>query len=329
MDSEFISKVESNTSKIINEEFNVSEFIKEMREKGILISFSNGKLLYSGPEQHIDKELVAKLKKYKTKLLKYYWPSDCPNLMPINTEGDKIPLILLHAGPANYPLSEHFGNNQPFYGYFYIGSEGEKIRHKSVESFAKDYLKQLLNILPNGPYILGGLSFGGILAFEMAIQLQKQGIDVPYLVLVDCEIPSYLKFVYAPKGFTKISSLVYENSKIIYYWVFQNTRRILYDFFNILRIKLPRNFRNSYIRWTYNNLMKIYKPITAFKGEILLFKMDENSIIDKYLGWESLCNNIQLLTLKGNHETMYINEESTNDLKQKISELLRKANVSY
>jgi len=303
-----------------------NEFLREIREKGIAISFSGGKLLYSGPEQYIDDELIAKLKKYKPRLLKYYWPSDCPNLMPINTEGSKIPFVLLHAGEANYSLQEYLGKEQPFYGFFYIGSAGEKIRYKSAEAFAGEYLNQLKKVVPNGPYVLGGFSFGGILAYEMAVQLQNQGIRTPVLVLVDCGIPSYDKACTPGTVHADNSSTLRKFFKNIYYWNYFHALKLFCDFSGFLKISLPPKYRNSYIIWTYSRLMRSYKPNTTFEGEILLFKAEANKSEDIYLGWDRLCEKINVALLKGSHQTMYNNKESIQILREKIGEILNRAN---
>lgn len=306
-----------------------NEFMNELREKEIVISFSNGRLQYSGPEQYIDEELINKLRKYKARLFKYYWPFDCYNMMPINTEGNKIPFTLLHAGKAIYPLNEYFGNDQPFYGFFDEGSEGEKINYKNVELFAKEYLNQIQKIIPAGPYLLGGFSFGGILAFEIAIQLQEQGYEVPFLVLGDCGIPEYIKVGDKSPVYIKILKRVYHFFQDIYYWFYYCIRNIFYELFILLRIDLPAHFRKSYIIWTYFNLMKIYRPTIQFHGEIILFRTESNKSPNKYLGWDNLCNRIQIITLKGDHNSLYGGEESMNVLKEKISEMLQKANEIY
>jgi thioesterase domain-containing protein len=303
-----------------------NEFIEELKEKEIVITFSNGKLQYMGPEQNIDEELLLKLKKYKSKLLKYYWPSDCYNMMPINTEGDKIPLILLHAGEANYSLSNHLGSKQPFYGFFYIGSEGEKIGYKNVESFAGDYLIQLQKIIPQGPYYLGGFSLGGVLAYEMAIKLQQNGFEVPILILVDCEIQPSKNDASQMQKYNKKSSRVKKFLRTIYDWAYYNSIKIFYDFFHIFNINLPVKYRNSYIIWTYSKLWKAYRPDTPFKGKILLFKAEENLSEKEYLGWDRLCNQIQVVIFKGNHRTMYRGKESNEVLNERINDFLNKAN---
>ncbi len=57
--------------------------------------------------------------------------------------------------------------------------------HTGVEAMAADYLQAMRHIQPAGPYFLGGWSFGGLVAFEMARQLRAQGEAVGLLVLLD------------------------------------------------------------------------------------------------------------------------------------------------
>ena len=302
-----------------------NEFIKEIIEKEIKISFSNGKLQYSGPEQYINEELIIKLKKYRAKLLKYFWPADCPNIMPINTEGNKVPLILLHAGEANYSLSNYLGSEQPFYGFFYIGSEGEKIRYRSVEAFAEEYLNQLMKIVPQGPYYLGGFSFGGILAYEMAVILGKKGFDVPLLILVDCEIKSPENENDKSQHSHYRRSALKKYLRGIYNWIYFNSIKNIDYFLQLLKINIPVKYRNSYIIWTYSRLLGDYKPITPFSGKILLFKVEENQSQSQYLGWDRLCDQIQMEILKGNHRTMYRSQESIDLLSEKIDGAIKNA----
>src|SRR5215510_2102161 len=50
---------------------------------------------------------------------------------------------------------------------------------------AADYIKSICTVQPEGPYFLGGYSFGGIVAFEAAQQLTRQGAEVAFLALLD------------------------------------------------------------------------------------------------------------------------------------------------
>ncbi|MCF8222332.1 MAG: hypothetical protein K9J25_04235 [Bacteroidales bacterium] len=296
---------------------NINELVRELRNRNIELSFTNGKLKYSGPQENIDKEILAGLKENKARLIKYLWPDDCPNMMPINTEGSKVPLILLHAGEANYSLSEHLGKDQPFYGFFYIGSEGENIRYKSIEAFAGEYVKQLRKIVPGGPYILGGFSMGGILAYEMAVQLDKMGEEVPGLVLVDCEIPLFRKDLRA--GIKKKLRNVYDH---FYY----RGKHMLYQTLGLFNVDVPAGFRKQYILWIYSRLMRKYKPGKGYDDHLLLFRTEANDSPNRYLGWDNLVENIELIELKGDHGLMYTDSGSISTLKEKISTLTEKIN---
>jgi len=303
-----------------------SEFLNELKQKEIEIYFSEGKINYSGPEQYIDNLFIERLKKYRGKLIKHLWPSECTNMMPINTEGNKIPFILLHGEKMNYPLSEHLGVDFPFYGFFHYGSQGEKIFHKKIESFAKDYINQLQKIVPEGPYFLAGFSFGGLVAFEMAIQLQRLGFEVPVLILIDCKVPSLIEPVKAKKGLPEMSLRFYNFSKNIYYWFYHKGRSMYYEFFLLFQTNLQKKKRNYYIMSTYMDIAKRYKPKTAYKGEILLFRSKQNKSVHKYLGWDSLSDNIKMLLIEGNHQTIYETVESYNMLSKNIGEWLQVAN---
>jgi len=303
-----------------------SEFLTELESKEIHVSFSEGKIKYSGPEQYINAQLIDNLKHYKGKLIKYLWPTECSNMMPINTEGSKVPFILLHGEKMNYPLSNHFGIDQPFYGFFHYGSEGEKIFHKKVEAFAKDYISQLQKIQPKGPYYLGGFSFGGLVAFEMAVQLQKQGFEVPVLILIDCKIPMFKEPVHASNVFLKISLEFYNYSKYIYYWLFHKARRLYYEFFLLFKTRLHKKNRNYYIMGTYSQIAMRYKPKSHYNGEILLFRSQQNNSAHEYLGWDNLCDHVNMVIVEGNHKTIYESEESYNVLSKNIGEWIEKAN---
>ena len=53
---------------------------------------------------------------------------------------------------------------------------------------ARDYLEEIRKVQPEGPYLLGGFSGGGITAFEMAQQLEAAGDKAAALVLLDTPI---------------------------------------------------------------------------------------------------------------------------------------------
>ena len=55
---------------------------------------------------------------------------------------------------------------------------------------AVDYIKAMQIVQSEGPYFLGGHSFGGRVAFEIALQLQQRGQEVAMLAIFDTWAPS-------------------------------------------------------------------------------------------------------------------------------------------
>jgi len=109
------------------------------------------------------------------------WSAPWSLLVPLQLNKSKPPFFC-HG--ASLEMALHVGADQPFYGLQPHGQDGRRAP-STVEEMAADYFKEIRTIQPEGPYFLGGYSFGGIVAFEMAQQLQKQGQKVALLVLID------------------------------------------------------------------------------------------------------------------------------------------------
>jgi thioesterase domain-containing protein len=109
-------------------------------------------------------------------------------LVAVQPKGSKPPFFYLHGdfqGGGMYCLSlaRHLESEQPFYALQPHGLEGEAIP-KTIEEMAAEHLKTLRAFQPQGPYQLGGHCNGGLLAFEMARQLEEIGQQVSLLVLI-------------------------------------------------------------------------------------------------------------------------------------------------
>jgi aspartate racemase len=59
----------------------------------------------------------------------------------------------------------------------------------SVRDMARRYIDCVRSVRPKGPYIVGGVSFGGLIAYEIAQQLRREGESVELLVLLDTILP--------------------------------------------------------------------------------------------------------------------------------------------
>jgi amino acid adenylation domain-containing protein len=115
-------------------------------------------------------------------------------LVPIQTAGNNPPLFFVHAVGGQVlsymDLGRHLGQNQPFYGLQSRPAVKGLIKHASLEEMAAEYVKAIRAFQPVGPYRLGGWSMGGVIAFEMARQMEQQGQEVALLALVDSYAPS-------------------------------------------------------------------------------------------------------------------------------------------
>jgi amino acid adenylation domain-containing protein len=117
--------------------------------------------------------------------------SDSP-LVAINASGSKIPFFCIHGaggGISHYfNLSRRLGEDYPFYA-LEDSVEQDKPEVISIEETASRYLQEIRKVQPNGPYLLGGHCYGGIVAFEIAQQLHQQGQAVDLVVVIDAILP--------------------------------------------------------------------------------------------------------------------------------------------
>jgi thioesterase domain-containing protein/acyl carrier protein len=115
------------------------------------------------------------------------------SLVAIRSTGSKPPLFCIHAAGANVliyrPLANHLDDEQPVYALQALGLDGITTPLTQVEEMATYYLKEIRTVQPHGPYYLAGGSFGGLVAFEMAQQLQAKGEQVAMLALLDTYCP--------------------------------------------------------------------------------------------------------------------------------------------
>jgi aspartate racemase len=115
-------------------------------------------------------------------------------IVRLHPEGTQPPIFGPHASGGNVwcykELVQHLGDDQPFFGIQPREPEnGMVVHHTEVQAMATDYVQAIRGFQPEGPYWLTGWSMGGVIAFEMATQLQQQGQEVAMLALMDTGVP--------------------------------------------------------------------------------------------------------------------------------------------
>jgi amino acid adenylation domain-containing protein len=122
-------------------------------------------------------------------------PQDTSPFIAIQPHGRKPPFFCVHPAGGGIicysALSRHLGVEQPFYGIQTPGLGGTaQTPLTEIESMAAHYIEELQGVQSEGPYMLGGWSLGGVVAFEMARQLHGQGFGVSLLALFDSYVPA-------------------------------------------------------------------------------------------------------------------------------------------
>ena len=118
-------------------------------------------------------------------------PKSC--LIELRPGDDRRCLFLVHDGDGETllyrTLAGMLPKNIPVYGVAPLSRGRLPIVHASVEGMASHYLKEIRSRQSRGPYFLGGLCAGGVIAYEVAYQLECAGEEV-FVGLVEAAPPN-------------------------------------------------------------------------------------------------------------------------------------------
>ena len=130
-------------------------------------------------------------------------------ILPLQPSGTRPTLFWLHPPPLVGNLANELGSDQPMIGITL--SESDVVSLGSTPSFqniAAHHVEKILGVQPSGPFFLGGLCLGGIVAYEVASQLRRAGHNVELVILLDAQNPRF---------FRRIGSVPDEFSKAYFY----------------------------------------------------------------------------------------------------------------
>lgn len=211
------------------------------------------------------------------------------NLSAIQPNGNAIPFFCVHGDEANHFLPRYLGNDQPFYAFFHQGEDGKPIRFTKVPDIASHFINELRTVRPNGPYLLGGYSFGGIVAYEMAQQLRRSGEEVALLALFD---------TYDPMEFMKVMQQEAKPWDSIRKAMMRRAVR----FYQRRGKLLPPKLRHFYIIDTYDEAIRDYRA-QPYDGTITIFKA-KDSIGAQDMGWKQWSKHVDIRNVPGDHYSM-------------------------
>ena len=118
------------------------------------------------------------------------------SLVAIQSRGAQPPFFCIHDLFGDVlcymNLARRLGEDQPFYALQARGLNNREAPCDDIETMAAHYVEEIRTVQPEGPYALGGLCFGGVVAFEVARQLRTKGETVGLVALLDSEVDSKL-----------------------------------------------------------------------------------------------------------------------------------------
>ena len=245
------------------------------------------------------------------------------SLVPIQKQGSRPILFGIH-WLVYKDLAKHLGVDQPIYGLSYgIGdTTGHVPPLPDIKDLAKHYIQEMRSLQPNGPYLLMGYSFGGVVAYEIAQQLQDNDQQVALVVLFD----SYL-------GKRKLLPLQQRVSQILKLGVSELYKRIL----GTLKMKFLRKiYRNQYLPQVYDvydviiDTLNRYIP-TSYSGRVILFKAMDSSLSINFkqdpveVEWQKhVGDNLEIYEINGHHRRI-LKEPLVQTIAEKLSHCIEKS----
>jgi len=222
-------------------------------------------------------------------------------------------------------------------GFQYPGLDRKTEYLDSVPKLAAYFLNRLRFQQPHGPYQLAGTSFGGLVAFEMARQLEAAGESISFLGLLDTYAPGYLTFKPRLPWKSKIKALHYGclpiGMKNDTSWC--NTIRGLRERCLLAAARVPIRWLHPYSHRFYGlmaacfhagrtyTMRPIQAPVTVFLAEQEL--PDELFDRDAYLGWRDASRSgVRVVPISGRHG-QHIRPPHVHALAQLIAKELTKA----
>jgi len=245
-------------------------------------------------------------------------------------------LVKIKAGSPQYPalfmvhpigghvfsyqtLTRYLKTQQAIYGIQAQGITGQSTLLSQVTDMAERYIQHVRKHQPKGPYFLGGFSFGGVVAYEMAQQFTQQGEEIALLTLIDTPEPGHRPTIDIHDDSEMIVAYLLEIGKNIHISVAELRKMDESSRWKWFSEKIAGD-RQFFEQTQAHLLLGLFRAnVQAFssyrpqpwKGKAIFFRameQDSTDVQPREKFWESLIQGgMELYSIPGNHITM--NEE--------------------
>jgi len=236
------------------------------------------------------------------------WPSVWSSLVALQLGGSRPPFFCVHGMGGVVirlrDLARHLRPEQPVFGLQAQGIDGTQPALTRIEEMASHYLREIRTVQSHGPYYLGGVCFGGWVAYEMAQQLRRQRQEVAFLGLLGTYRVNWSKRSLALKllRLPPRESLAH---------IFRKARReVLEARANVETLFLRRPLKQ--VRKALDVASHAYVP-QPYSGKITLFRASQKSVRDPddpSSGWGDLAGGgLEIHSVAGDHDTIFMEPE--------------------
>ncbi|MFY7799807.1 MAG: type I polyketide synthase [Dolichospermum sp.] len=262
-------------------------------------------------------EKLAKLLRSEVEIFPWY------SLVPIQPKGSRPILFGIHH-IYYQDLSRHLGKEQPIYALHYgiADTTSTRLLLPKMEDLAAHYIKEMRSLQPEGPYFLMGVSFGGLVAYEMSQQLIAQGQQVGLLAVFDTTIESHRKLLPLCQRLSNLLRL--SPAELL-----ERIKSRIKSKFLVLR------YGNQYLPHIYTpapiiSTFRAYTPKT-YSGRVNLFKAMDKSLSLTYkidpleVGWKKfVTGELEIHEIPGTHMGI-LEEPNVQLLAEKLTACIDKA----
>jgi len=247
-----------------------------------------------------------------------YWPV----IVPLQLQGARPPIFVVPGAAqdvtALISFARGFGIEQPFLALQPPRQDGRHPALRSIEALAAYFVTELRRHHPGGPYFLGGLSSGGLVAFEMAHQLTRMGEQVGFVGMLDTHASQYPML---------------RRKAPVRFWIFRRLGTTLPQSPEGSTLDLARDLRNIWRSRFFNRMRRLRRrPLTRegayfdalettlrarrryrlspYPGKVTLFRYGEQPAASLYtrdplLGWQEAANgNFEIVDVPGTHTNL-------------------------
>jgi thioesterase domain-containing protein len=240
-------------------------------------------------------------------------------LVPVQPSGWRKPLFLLPGEGGEAELlgfsrfASFIGLDRPTYGVI-APTTRENRTQLDVRTMAAECVRELRAFQPEGPYFLVGYCIGGIVAFEIARQLESVNEKVGALILIDtlypAGVPHHLRradrhllphFRERAKVHIKAMSKQTANQQLGYLLGrIKTINRMIHDRYATKNLGRPLGHARSY---GYLKALAHYQA-ESYPGKIVLMATEEIYLKNPTMGWgEFASGGLEIHQIAGDHHT--------------------------